>query len=263
MCSIQRPTSTVRPIVISVPHSGLEIPGDVAATMDAKCLQHKDDADFFVDKLYSFAPQLGITVVKAKYHRWVIDLNRTPDSTPLYTDGRVITELVPTRTFLDEPLYESSPTHDDIERRLDQYYRPYYQVLRDEISHLKAHFDNVLLWDAHSIRRLVPTIRKEPFPDLILGSNDETSADEDLIQTALDCLTSGDWDVRHNSPFKGGHITRSHGKPHTGVHALQLEMSKDLYMDNTETKFDSNRAANMQATLIPTLRALADRLEDM
>ena len=101
-------------------------------------------------------------------------------------------------------------------------------------------FGVCLLWDAHSIRRFVPTIQSEPFPDLILGDNDEKSADKKIIEIALSNLKNGKYEVNHNAPFKGGNITRSFGKPENNIHALQLEMAKTNYMDDDELTFNED-----------------------
>lgn len=249
------------PIIVSVPHSGTEFPGDIKATMNAGLISAPDDTDWFVHQLYDFAPAMGITLIHARYSRWVIDLNRDPDNTPLYNDGRVITELTPTRTFLDQPLYVGAPPDaQEIERRLNLYYWPYYRRIREELFALRDEFGQVLLWDAHSIRRMVPTIRPKPFPDLILGDRDDATADARLIETALDRLSDSPFDVAHNDPFKGGKITRHFGRPSEGIHALQLEMTKTLYMDDSETVYDAERARIVRTMLQTTLLALADTL---
>ncbi len=79
------------PILISVPHCGVEFPGELSALYNQALIKQPDDTDWFVDQLYDFAPEIGITMITAKYSRWVIDLNRSPESRPLYSDGRIIT----------------------------------------------------------------------------------------------------------------------------------------------------------------------------
>src|SRR5688572_4664769 len=167
------------PILVSVPHCGIGFPDDIKDQYKSSRIEEPDDTDWFVDKLYGFAPSMGMTMISAIYSRWVIDLNRDPDSKPLYTDGRIITALCPTTTFLGEPLYTDKRTEVDppeVKRRLDLYYRPYHQKIHDTLTDLKTRFGKVLLWDCHSIRQFVPTIQEEKFPDLILGSDDERSA---------------------------------------------------------------------------------------
>jgi N-formylglutamate deformylase len=251
------------PILISVPHCGMKFPDELKNEFDPSLISSPDDTDWFVDQLYDFAPAIGITVITAVYSRWVIDLNRDPESKPLYTDGRIITGLCPTTTFLGEPLYKDKRQKVDdgeVKRRLDAYYYPYHDKLQQLLSEIKAKFGKVLLWDCHSIRQVVSTIQKEKFPDLILGDADETSASKNLIDVALTNLKSGKYSLQHNHPFKGGHITRFYGNPSQHQHALQLEMTKVNYMDDTETKFDPARAEQMAKLLKKTLVSLAKAL---
>ena len=114
---------------------------------------------------------------------------------------------------------------------------------------MKDEFGQVLFWDAHSIRRRVETIRKEPFPDFILGNNDGKTADKKFIEIALESLKTSDWQINHNDPFKGGFLTRSKGKPEESIHALQLEMSKDLYMSDDELNYDAEKAEKVKMLL--------------
>jgi N-formylglutamate deformylase len=261
--NVIRATGTEVPILISVPHCGTAFPDEIKDQYDPSLIQAPDDTDWFVDKLYDFAPSLGMTMISAVYSRWVIDLNRDPESKPLYTDGRIITGLCPTTTFLGEPLYKDKRAEidkDEVERRVNVYYKPYHDKLGELIKGLKARHRKVLLWDCHSIRQLVPTIHKEKFPDLILGSADKCSASPHLIDKALQCLGASEYSFKHNDPFKGGHITRHFGQPANNEHALQLEMSKVNYMDDAEKKYDENRAEKMRGLLGKTLKSLADIL---
>ena len=93
------------PILVSVPHCGIAIPPDIKSSYQSKKIEFIDDTDWYVDKLYDFACALGITMIKAKYSRWVIDLNRNAESKPLYDDGRVITALTPTSDFNNNSIY--------------------------------------------------------------------------------------------------------------------------------------------------------------
>jgi N-formylglutamate amidohydrolase len=251
------------PILLSVPHCGLHFPESIKNRLKPEALASLDDTDWLVDKLYDFAPAMGITMITAHYHRWVIDLNRQPDSQPLYADGRVITDLVPLTDFLGNPIYQSQvPDNEEVKFRIENYFSPYHQKIAEILNDLKTRFGKALLYDAHSIRRFVPSIRPEPFPDLILGDNDEKSAHPSLIQTALKTLQSADYQVNHNSPFKGGYITRSFGNPAKNIHALQLERAKDLYMDDSETQYHPARAEKMRQVLIKMFENLLEVLKN-
>ncbi len=260
---IIEPTIKKVPFILSVPHCGTEFPKELQEDYVPEMMASPDDTDWFVQDLYNFANELGITIIYAKYSRWVIDLNRDPESKPLYNDGRIITGLTSTTDFFGKDIYISKdkiPNQEEIERRLSTYYWPYYRKIEALLQDRIEEFGKVLLWDAHSIRRSVPTIRKGFFPDMILGNNDEKTADKNLIKITLDNLRNGEFEVNHNTPFKGGHITRYFGNPTKNVHALQLEMNKILYMDDTETKFDENRANVMRKILKPTFQELIKSL---
>ncbi|MCU0448112.1 MAG: N-formylglutamate amidohydrolase [Microscillaceae bacterium] len=257
-----KPTAPVVPILISVPHCGVAFPEAIQSQLKPQALSDLDDTDWFVDKLYDFAPAMGITMIVAHYHRWVIDLNRQPDSQALYNDGRVITGLVTLTDFLGNPIYkDQTPDNEEISFRIENYFQPYHQKIGEILTDLQQQFGKVLLYDAHSIRRLVPSIRPEPFPDLILGDNDEQSASPSIIQTALQSLQLADYQVNHNTPFKGGYITRSFGNPAEGIHALQLERAKDLYLDDTQTQYHPPRAEKMRQVLMKMFENLIKALE--
>jgi N-formylglutamate deformylase len=233
---ITRPTVQPIPILLSIPHCGTAFPDELSNEYNAEMLP-PDDTDC---------------------SRWVIDLNRNPDSTPLYTDGRVITSLCTTSNFLGEPIYKDKRETIDlqeVERRKTLYFDPYQQKMQELLDELKARFGNVLLWDCHSIRRRVPSIQSAAFPDLILGSADETSAATPLIDAAIGTLSST-YQINHNTPFKGGYITRHFGQPNRNQHALQLEMCKDLYMDNAEMEYNEIRAQRMQHALKKCLQTM-------
>ncbi|MFM7328251.1 MAG: N-formylglutamate amidohydrolase [Bacteroidota bacterium] len=262
---IQHPTAGESPVILSVPHCGHQLPEDLASAYRSEKISFIDDTDWFVDQLYGFGPAMGITLLSANISRWVIDLNRDPDGKPLYSDGRVITGLCPVTDFLGDPIYadrRSEVSLEEVERRKDLYYRPYHNALQELIEAKRRKFGKVLLWDCHSIRQFVPSIRPEKFPDLILGDADGTAASPGLIETTFRNLESSGLQVTHNHPFKGGFITRAYGKPGEHVHALQLEMTKVNYMDDTDTFYDGGRALRMQETLKRNFDELISELTD-
>jgi len=263
---IIEPTVNKVPFILSVPHCGTDFPEELANDYVPEMMASPDDTDWFVDQLYNFASEMGITIIYAKYSRWVIDLNRDPESAPLYNDGRIITGLTTTTDFFGKDIYISEnkiPTQKEVERRLKNYYWPYYAQVQSLLDARKKEFGKALLWDAHSIRHFVPTIRKEVFPDMILGDNDETTANKNLTQATITGLKSDKYGVNYNTPFKGGHITRYFGKPQNGIHALQLEMNKILYMDDTETEFHTDRANAVRSVLKRTFNELIKTLETL
>lgn len=238
------------PILVSVPHCGITIPSELKFGYVPEKIQFIDDTDWYVDRLYNFVGQMGIPMIKATYSRWVIDLNRNAESKPLYNDGRVITALTPTSDFNNHPIYlNEGPNQVEIQRRIRTYYTPYYDKIEELLKAKRDKFKHVLFFDAHSIRQLVSGIRSDPFPDLILGDVDGGSADSSLIKAAEEVLNKSPYSFQHNDPFKGGNLTRHFGKPAQGIHALQLEMSKILYMCDTETLYNEERAEEVRGVL--------------
>lgn len=260
---IIEPKTQAVPIILSVPHCGIDFPEEIAADYIPKYRDRPDDTDWYVHDLYNFVSELGITIIHAKYSRWVIDLNRDPESKPLYDDGRIITALTPVTDFFGNNIYKEGkePSPEEVDRRLSSYYWPYYDQVQALLDERKKEFGKVLLWDAHSIRRHVPTIQKDPFPDMILGNNDGATAAKTLITSALDNLSASHLKISHNHPFKGGHITRYFGRPDQNQHALQLEMNKILYMDDVEEHYAPERAEVIRQILKPVFLSLIKTLD--
>lgn len=260
---ISPPSSTEVPILLSVPHCGTNFPGELASQFKPELRQAPDDTDWYVDHLYNFAAEMGITMIAAVNSRWVIDLNRDPESKPLYSDGRIITALCPATTFMGQPIYideRKEVAGEEVKRRAALYFEPYHKKVQELLDGLKKKFGKVLLWDCHSIRQRVPMIHKEKFPDLILGDADGTSASPGLIEGVLSVLDHSSYSVSHNHPFKGGYITRHFGRPAENQHALQLEMTKINYMNDTEQEYDNTRAEAMRTLLKRNFEKLIDQL---
>ena len=248
------------PILLSSPHSGVEFP-ELQTIPKNAFIKRPPDTDWFIDELYEFAPKIGITVISACFSRYVVDLNRSADTERnLYTD-RAVTAVVPTASFDGLELYEGSPPSDEeVRERVARFHEPYHRAIAQHLDELKSRFGRVLLFDAHSIRRSVPTISPRPFPDLIVGTRDGGSCAKEISEALFSSLRGGGYEVSSNSPFKGGEITRSFGKPDQNQHALQLEMSQDVYMDENDRSLDAERASKIRSTLEGALVRLSEVL---
>ncbi|GAB3420245.1 N-formylglutamate deformylase [Massilia agilis] len=220
------------PMLLSMPHVGTDIPDEVAHAL-APCARALADTDWHLTRLYDFAEALGISVLSARWSRYVIDLNRPPEDTNLYP-GMDTTGLCPVDTFGRESLYlpGKEPGTAEVERRLARHWRPYHDQLRAELDRLLALHGRVLLWDAHSIASTVPRFFEGRLPDLNFGTAEGKSCDPGLEQAVVDVARAhGKFSIAVNGRFKGGYITRHYGRPHENVHAIQLEMCQCLYMD--------------------------------
>ncbi|MFO1050948.1 MAG: N-formylglutamate deformylase [Planctomycetota bacterium] len=258
---LSRPTAPEVPLLVSVPHTGVALPEGVAGRFASERVCALPDTDWHLDRLYEFVPQIGAVLCCARWSRYLIDLNRPADGHALYP-GRAETELVPTRTFAGDPIYRDgeAPNAAEIAARTAAYWRPYHDLLRTELQRLRARFGYALLFDAHSIVSEVPRFAKSRLPGFMLGDVDGTSCDRPLADAVFDVLSGSGISAARNDPFKGGHITRAFGRPAEGIHALQLEMSQRLYMDEVPTpRFRDDLAAGLRVTLRAALLAFVSR----
>lgn len=254
---VRPPTAPAVPLLLSIPHTGVEVPAALRARFASPAVADLPDTDWHLHELYDFAPALGATTVFARYSRYVVDLNRPRSQAKLYP-GQAETELVPTRTFAGTPIYRSGdePTAAEIEHRVATYWQPYHDQLAAELARLHATFGYALLFDAHSIVGFVPRLHPTPLPDLMLGDVDGTSCAGALSDAVLARLSGSTFTAHRNFRFKGGFITRSFGDPGRGVHALQLEMSQRVYMnEDPPSPVDPARAARLRPVLRDALFA--------
>ncbi|MCA8971940.1 MAG: N-formylglutamate deformylase [Planctomycetes bacterium] len=252
---MREPEAPRTPLVVSIPHCGLELPPGLSERFTSDRVRALPDTDWHLERLYDFAPSLGATMIHARYSRYVVDLNRARENVALYP-GRFETRVVPTRTFADEPIYTTGDEPDDAEctARLDAFWQPYHDRLRIELERRREEFGYALLFDAHSITSFVPVFHPEPLPGLMLGTADQTSCAVRIHEAILAVHADSGMTYRANSPFKGGYITRTFGRPHEGIHAVQLEMSQRLYMHEGEPfAFDEERASKLRPVLSRTL----------
>ena len=252
------------PLIVSFPHTGTDIPPDIEPRLASPWLARKD-ADWWVDLLYDFAAGLGATIIRTAISRTVIDVNRDPSGASLYP-GQATTELCPTTTFDGEPLYRqgAAPDADEIARRRGLYFDPYHAALTAEIKRLRAIHGRVVLYEAHSIRSLVPRLFDGPLPNFNIGTNSSASCDAALTTGVEACCDASAFSRVTNGRFKGGYTTRQYGRPSDGVHAIQMELACRGYMDdpagpvapdNWPAPYDPPRAEPMREALTAILQA--------
>jgi N-formylglutamate deformylase len=247
-------TPGAAPLLVSMPHVGTHVPPAIAARMTNLALT-LPDTDWNIDRLYDFLDEIGAPVIQATHSRYVIDLNRAPDGKPLYP-GVSNTELCPTTQFDGGPIYRTgqAPGEAEVAERLQAYWRPYHERLAAELQAIKARHGYALLFDAHSIRSVVPRFFAGRLPDLNLGTGDGASAAPGLAARLIEAAgEAGGYSSVLNGRFKGGYITRRYGRPVERVHAVQLELAEATYMDEDPPYGFRDELA---ARLRPSLRAL-------
>ncbi|HSH91148.1 MAG TPA: N-formylglutamate deformylase [Ramlibacter sp.] len=246
--SLQRGSA---PLVVSMPHIGTEIPEDLRDHYVPRALA-AEDTDWHLHQLYAHLPALGASILRPRYSRYVIDLNRPPDDTPMYP-GASNTELCPTRFFTGDPLYlpGHEPDAKERDRRREVYWRPYHDALRTELDRVRTEHGYALLWDAHSIRSEIPWLFEGVLPGLNIGTANGASAHDSIANAVEGAAARHPW-VSHilNGRFKGGYITRHYGQPANHVHAVQLEMCQCLYMsEQPPFGYDEQLARRIQPVL--------------
>lgn len=254
------------PLVVSLPHTGTDLAG-LESRLQSEWLG-RCDCDWWIDHLYAFAAGLGATVIHTSISRTVIDVNRDPSGASLYP-GQTTTTLCPLETFDGEPLYQPGrePDSEEIAARRATWFDPYHAALETELARLRVKHPRVVLYDCHSIRSVLPRLFDGPLPVFNLGTNSGASCHPELQALVAGHLERSGRSHVVNGRFKGGHITRHHGRPGEGVHAVQMEISCRGYLRepqepsteaNWPVAYDPDFAAPMRVKLEEILSAALD-----
>ena len=243
MSALLLPPPTVRanrgaiPVLLSVPHSGREYPGwltDLARSGRA-ALEPLEDP--LVDRLVWRAIELGCGAVIARAPRAAVDCNRGEEEIDpsVIADARVPgigprarggLGIVPARTQRDGYLWRRAISRAQLEERLDAAHRPYHAAIASALHAIRARHGAALLIDCHS---MPPPTELEP--SVVVGDLHGRSARPWLSGEALALVRAMGFDARLNDPFAGGHVIDRHGRPGHGIHAIQIEIDRRLYLD--------------------------------
>jgi len=250
------------PIVLGMPHTGSHVPADVW-----KHLNHTGralaDTDWHIDRLYDgLLP--GATVVRATFHRYVIDANRAPDGASLYP-GQNTTGLCPLTDFDAHPIHVAGQAPDaaEIARRRAEFHAPYHAALAAQLDRVRARHGVAILFDCHSIRSRIPFLFEGPLPDLNIGTDNGATCAPEIERIATRACTdtpdASGFSAVTNGRFRGGWTTRHYGQPARGSHAIQLEIAQCSYMDEAPPwGWRDDLAPRLRAVLAPLLAKLAD-----
>ena len=248
------------PLLVSVPHCGLHLPAEHQHRYVDRALA-VEDTDWHLDRLYDFVREMGASLLLPHWSRYWIDLNRPRDDAPMYA-GQNNTELCPTRFFTGEPLYREgqAPGRAEVQQRVMSAWQPYHAALEAELHRLRNEHGHAVLFDAHSIKSELPWLFEGTLPHMNLGTVAGSSCAPSLRAALTATLERHAGRFSHvvDGRFKSGHITRSHGRPAEGLHAVQLEMCWRSYMDESPRAWNDQRAAGVQ----PLLRELVATLRD-
>jgi N-formylglutamate deformylase len=246
------PTGPETPVVVEVPHAGVEAGAVFLEPLVAPARSLARDADLYVDALYEDAPAQGATLLVARTSRYVIDLNRGEKD----VDGDVVEGargdvrmhhgLVWRTTSDGEAALARRLSAHELEERLDLVWRPYHRELAAIVERKRKRFGIVVLLAAHSMPSVDRGSRgagrdgregaealARGRADVVPGSRGRRSAAGRFIDVVEAHAVAEGWSVRHDEPYAGGFTTQHYGRPADGVHAVQVELARRLYLDET------------------------------
>ncbi len=248
------------PIILAMPHGGTFVPDAIFARLNDNG-RKLADTDWHIDQLYEgLLPQASI--VKAGFHRYVIDANRDPSGKSLYP-GQNTTSICPITDFDGVPIYleGKAPDGAEIARRLAGFHAPYHAALEAEIARVREKFGIAILYDCHSIRSNIPFLFEGQLPDFNIGTNEGQTCVSEIKQIVVDiCAAAKGYSSVLNGRFKGGWTTRHYGRPEQNIHAIQMELAQIQYLQSEQLPYaygDKNAAA-LRKILKSILEALAN-----
>ena len=264
------------PLVFSSPHSGRDYPAAFLAASKLDALAIRRSEDSFVDELFGHIPQLGAPLLRALFPRAFVDPNREPYE----LDPAMFTTPLPAFVNRRSPrvaaglgtiarvvangseIYSGKLDFDEANERIERCYRPYHDALEDLIAHTRTMFGTCVLIDCHSMPSIGGPMENDAGRrrqvDFILGDAHGRSCARTLTLLVEDTLRGMGYSVVRNTPYSGGFITRNYGRPERGVHALQIEINRALYMD--ETSFERTEGL---ARVAADMRDLAVRIAEL
>ncbi len=273
------PQDQTMPVVFASPHSGADYPADLlaASRLDPVTLRRSEDC--FVDEIFGAAPHHGAPLVRARFARAYVDVNREPyeldpgmfeDALPSYANTgspRVVAGLGTIARIVasGEEIYARKLRFAEARARIERCYRPYHQTLSRAIAATRERFGGCLLIDCHSMPSAGRPGERDPAAervDIVLGDCYASSCAAPVIDEIETMLRELGYVVTRNLPYSGGFVTQHYGRPAQGVHALQIEINRALYMDETAIRHGPGLAevAGRMTRLIGVLGSLGGRL---
>lgn len=247
------------PLVLGLPHTGIELP-ELEVTRFNTAGRAMADTDWRIHTLYDGLVE-SVTSVRTLISRYVIDVNRDPSGQSLYP-GQNTTTLCPTTDFDGNAIYQSGmePDGDEIARRQAAYHAPYHDALRAELARVRKIHGYAILYDCHSIRSDIPFLFDGRLPDFNIGTdNGSRCAPEIEARIVGICEAASDYSHILNGRFKGGWTTRHYGRPNEGLHAIQMELAQSTYMAEAPPwTYDIERAERLRVHLKTILSSLLD-----
>src|SRR3984957_16702281 len=269
---ILEPTEWRGPTVFNSPHSGSVYPRAFLGTtrLDIATLRRSEDS--FVDELVAGVVGRGYPLMRAHFPRCYVDVNREPyELDPRMFDGR-LPSFANTRSMRvagglgtvarvvgeSQEIYGQRIPVEEAIRRIEGLYKPYHRALRRLFTRQHRDFGAAVLIDCHSMPSAAGTKDERPRADIVLGDRYGTSCVGIVAEVVDDTFRALGYAVSHNKPYAGGFITEHYGNPAAGLHSIQIEINRALYMD--EKRFERSKSFS---TVAQDLEAISDRLNEI
>ena len=246
------------PVILGMPHASTWLPAEIKACLNdgGRLLA---DTDWHVDRLYD-GLLARATVVRANFHRYVIDANRDPSGESLYP-GQNTTALVPMTDFAGKPIWRTPPSAGDIDRRRATYHAAYHAGLASEMTRVHADHGIAVLYDCHSIRSRIPYLFDGQLADFNIGTSGGATCAPEIEAAVVEvCRAAGEYSHVVNGRFRGGWTTRHYGQPSKNWHGIQMELAQSTYLASETTPFayDASKAEALRRHLATILHRLEE-----
>jgi N-formylglutamate amidohydrolase len=258
------------PVIIALPHSGAHYPECLRASSRLSALSLRRSEDAYLDALLANVQALGIAVIATPFARAFVDVNRNPaDIDPVLVGApaqhRAVSEraaaglgVVPRIVGAGIDIYRHALTPDIVQQRIAQVHVPYHQALSQLIARTSARHSYAVLLDVHSMPS--GKVHGRPLANIVLGDRNGRSCAPMLSHCAEQSLEAQRLRVARNDPYAGGYTTEFYGAPHHGVHVLQIEIDRSLYMDEARMEPHSG-FAGLQLALHSALTRIMAAVE--
>ena len=267
---IVAPAPMTAPILFNSPHSGSVYPEDFIATSKLDPLTLRRSEDCYVDELFAGVVDLGAMMMRAHFPRAYIDVNREPYELDPDMFSEPLPPVANTRSLrvagglgtIPRVVSEAAEIYDaplplaEAQQRIEQLYKPYHSQLSALLGDIRRQFGAALLIDCHSMPSLARD-RRPVRPDFVLGDRFSISCAPEIVDAAERIIKSLGYTVACNRPYAGGYITQRYGVPRNGLHALQIEVNRALYL-NERTLEKSSGFEDLAANLTKFAAAMID-----
>ncbi len=267
--SVYAPAQQRVPFIFNSPHSGRLYPKSLKDASNLSDTQLRRSEDVLVDELFASVVKLGAPLLAAHFPRAWLDVNREPyeldpklfkQRLPAHANIRSMRVAgglgtVPRLVAENLPIYHTPPTLTQALSRIENIYRPYHETLRKLMARSAVDFGYAVLVDCHSMPSIGGKQEGSSRPDIIIGDRYGTSCHGEISHELIRGFSALGYSVTRNKPYAGGFITEHYGRPLKGLHAVQIEVNRALYIDEASLKPTSG-FTTLQADIAKVINSL-------